>query len=192
MLCHKKSESTSQDDSLQALFGGIDSLGLENTRSYGSWSVGICLSTATNRALDALLKTRPYRMFTPPNRHSTLRVKASLKSVQDDVAQVGDGDGNVRTLLVRVVPFHSLMTEPQSPIRGRLRVLRHASDRGSRRQHSRLPDDRLRPRVLHGLYGIPPRQTRGGHSDDAAETQGGCLLSPRRPLRRGSIDAHLR
>jgi hypothetical protein len=43
MLCHKKSESTSQDDSQQALLWIVDSLGLENTRPYGSWSVSIRL-----------------------------------------------------------------------------------------------------------------------------------------------------
>jgi hypothetical protein len=33
-------------------------------------------------------------VYTPPNRHSTLRVKATLKSVQDDLTSGGDDEGD--------------------------------------------------------------------------------------------------
>jgi hypothetical protein len=76
----------------QALFwivGDVDSLNLGNTLRFVE-----CRhppAPVTNRAL---LKTRPYRVYTPPNRHSTLRVKATLKSVQDDLTSGGDDEGD--------------------------------------------------------------------------------------------------
>jgi hypothetical protein len=99
MLCHKRAGSTSQDDPQQALFwivGDVDSLNLGTSSPYSSWTVGIGLPPTTNRALDALLKTGPYRAYTPPNRYSTFRVKATFKTIFG-----GGGDGEETSLVSR-------------------------------------------------------------------------------------------
>ena len=67
ILCHKTSGPTSEPrQSLFWIVGDVDSLNLETTRPYGSWTVGIRLPPATNRALNALLETgcTPYRTGT--------------------------------------------------------------------------------------------------------------------------------
>ena len=43
------------------------------------------MHVATNKALTTLLKNGPYKSYIPPNRYSILRVKASLKSVLEDL-----------------------------------------------------------------------------------------------------------
>jgi hypothetical protein len=68
------------------IIGDIDSHNLNNAQPYGSWTVNIRLPVATNKALTTLLKNGPYKSYTPhPNRYSILHVKASLKSVPEDL-----------------------------------------------------------------------------------------------------------
>ncbi|KAN0067290.1 hypothetical protein V8E54_014553, partial [Elaphomyces granulatus] len=48
---------------------------------YSSWFVDIRLPPAANKALSAIVKTGPYKTYTPPNPYSLVRVSSSSAEV---------------------------------------------------------------------------------------------------------------
>ncbi|KAN0080663.1 hypothetical protein V8E54_003867 [Elaphomyces granulatus] len=80
-LCHRCSNSTEPVQALFWVVGQLDEHTLDSAaRSYDAWTVKIRLSSDNNRALDALLKTGPFKTFTSPNRYSLLKAKATFSS----------------------------------------------------------------------------------------------------------------
>jgi len=75
-LCHKASGEPRQ--ALLWFVGEIDSHSLDAATAYESWTLDVLLPTETDKALDKLLKTGPWKTFTKPNRYSILRTKAVL------------------------------------------------------------------------------------------------------------------
>ncbi|PVH72213.1 hypothetical protein DL98DRAFT_596250 [Cadophora sp. DSE1049] len=57
-----------------------------------NWTVDILLPAETNKALDNLLKTGPWKEFTKPNRYSILKTEATLRAVKDDLGDDDDED----------------------------------------------------------------------------------------------------
>jgi hypothetical protein len=66
-LCHNASGEPTQ--ALLWLVGNIDRHSLSTASAYENWTVDILLPTETNKALDNLLKTGPWKKFTKPNRY---------------------------------------------------------------------------------------------------------------------------
>jgi hypothetical protein len=83
--CHKGISAVQPTQALLWIVGDIDSHNLSNAHPYGSWNINIRLAPSTNKALTSLLKTGPYKSYNPPNRYSVLRIKATLKSVLEDL-----------------------------------------------------------------------------------------------------------
>src|SRR5882762_2359701 len=63
-LCHKAPLDVEPTQALLWLVGDIDTASLTNADSYDSWTVNIRLPAQTNTALNALLKSGPYKSYT--------------------------------------------------------------------------------------------------------------------------------
>lgn len=63
---------------------------MSTASAYENWIVDILLPAETNKALDNLLKTGPWKEFSKPNRYSILRTKATLRAVKDELADDDD------------------------------------------------------------------------------------------------------
>jgi hypothetical protein len=84
-LCHKVAPDVQPTRALLWIVGDIDSHCLSNAQSYDTWTANIRLSASTNSALNALLKTGICKTYTAPARYSILRVKATLKTVLEEL-----------------------------------------------------------------------------------------------------------
>ena len=87
-LCHDASSEPTQ--ALLWLVGNIDGHSLSTATAYENWTVDILLPAETNKALDNLLKTGPWKEFTKPNRYSILKTKATLRDVKDELRDDDD------------------------------------------------------------------------------------------------------
>ncbi|KAN0074340.1 hypothetical protein V8E54_008277 [Elaphomyces granulatus] len=78
LLCHKALATAAPPR--RALFwivGDLEKVSLATAGPYSSWFVDIHLPPAANRALSAIVKTGPYKTYTPPNPYSLVRVSSS-------------------------------------------------------------------------------------------------------------------
>jgi hypothetical protein len=82
LLCHKASATAAPPR--RALFwivGDLEKVSLATAGPYSSWFVDIRLPPAANKALSAIVKTGPYKTYTPPNPYSLVRVSSSSAEV---------------------------------------------------------------------------------------------------------------
>jgi hypothetical protein len=199
LLCHKASEAAAPPR--RALFwivGDLEKVSLSTAEPYSSWFVDIRLSPAANKALGAIVKTGPYKTYTPPNLYSMVRVKATLKSVLDDIAS--DEEDNTLSSVDDRSPFpftydgRALTATGVSPPFG--------YDVGNFDDQSTVAVEvallgwkgaRLLPRDARNLSS---RQRRWWYTGHAGETQGWLPPQPEkaegRPFCLRSVEAFLR
>ena len=187
-LCHKGSGLPKE--ALFWLVGDIDTHSLSTATPYESWTVDIRLPPATDKALNRLLKTGPWKVFTPPNPYSILRVKATLKAVQEDL--MADEDENLAALgdTIRVTdpyPFThdgTMLREGASVPCPRYEVWNfdeqslvavEVSFLGYHLQN-KDPGYSVRMRNIYHLWKPP----EGTPATPAGKRKGGCIVSPRR------------
>jgi len=93
LLCHRTSETAAPPR--RALFwivGDLEKVSLSTAGPYSSWFVDIRLPPPANKALSSIVKTGPYKTYTPPNPYFLVRVKTTLKNVLDDIASDEEDD----------------------------------------------------------------------------------------------------
>jgi hypothetical protein len=189
-LCHKESAHTQPTRALLWIVGDVDSHSLSNAESYDSWTANIRLSPPTNAALNALLKTGPFKTYTTPARYSILRVKATLKTVLEDLRPAEGGDDFAAPgepiSIYDVYPFiydGSMLTEKGSVPNSGYDV-NHFTDQttvGVEVSFLAYHMDGREPGFSVSMQGV---YHLGTLSSDTPSTpgkrKGGCIISPRR------------
>jgi len=184
---HKASEAAAPPR--RALFwivGDLEKVSLSTAESYSSWFVDIRLSPAANKALGAIVKTGPYKTYTPPNLYSMVRVKATLKSVLDDITS--DEEDNTLSSVDDRSPFpftydgRALTATGVSPPFGY--DVGNFDDQSTVAVEVALLGYQLtgkEPGYSLGMQGIYHLgSVAGGTPATPGKRKGGCLLSPRR------------
>jgi hypothetical protein len=187
LLCHKASEAAAPPR--RALFwivGDLEKVSLSTAEPYSSWFVDIRLSPAANKALGAIVKTGPYKTYTPPNLYSMVRVKATLKSVLDDITS--DEEDNTLSSVDDRSPFpftydgRALTATGVSPPFGY--DVGNFDDQSTVAVEVALLGYQLtgkEPGYSLGMQGIYHLgSVAGGTPATPGKRKGGCLLSPRR------------
>lgn len=80
-LCHKGAGQPTQ--AVLWVIGDIDTLSLGSAHPYDAWNITLRLSSAATKALNALFRSGPFKSYTC--QHSILKLKATLKSVREDL-----------------------------------------------------------------------------------------------------------
>jgi len=187
-LCHKSPGRPKE--ALFWLVGDIDTHSLSTAAPYETWTVDIRLPAIIDKALNGLLKTGPWKVFTSPNPYSILRVKASLKAVQEDLKADEDEDLAALADTIRMTDPHpfthdgTMLREGSSvPCPGynvsnfdeQTFVAVEVSSLGYQLQNKE-PGYSVRMRSIYHL-GKPPE---GTPATPAGKRKGGCIVSPRR------------
>ncbi|KAN0077940.1 hypothetical protein V8E54_006244 [Elaphomyces granulatus] len=159
LLGHKASETAAPPR--RALFwiiGDLEKVSLAMAGPYSSWFVDIRLPPATNKALSAIVKTGPYKTYTPPNPYSLVRKHFQAPTMPR----------RKKATAKHVLPSSPLPARQQTPDATTKRLLGY-----------QLTDKE--PSYSLGMQGIYHLGTVVGDTPATpGKRKGGCLLSPRR------------
>lgn len=191
-LCHKGKNNEQPKQAVLWLVGEVDEHTLNDSTPYGSWSMTIRLSSASDNALTTLLLTGPHKTdYAAPNLYTLAKVSAKVKSVVEDLEEMGE---DPISLLVADQPYPftydgtSLTADWSLPDHGfdyshfknRSWVGVEVSVLAYRMGPLNQPGYSLHMRALYhlGPSTTPPPTT-------PMKRKGGCLVSPRR--RKGAL-----
>ena len=100
-LCHKGAPDIQPSQAVIWLVGKVDGHTLTNSAPWSNWTLTVRLSPA-DLTLSTLLRTGPYKTYSPPNRFLMVTVKAKVESVVEDLTEMGE---EPISLLVADQPF---------------------------------------------------------------------------------------
>lgn len=83
-LCHKGTGLPTQ--AVLWVIGDIDTVSLSSAQPYDTWTMSLRLSSDANKSLNTLFKSGPFKSYSSPCQYSFLKLKASLKSVREDLS----------------------------------------------------------------------------------------------------------